>query len=82
MKDEVLTPKKARLLSGKSQRQMAALMNIHEHTYRKIEKHPETMTIRQAIQFCSIVEREADDIYFGSDSSLIRVKGGEVYGSD
>lgn len=69
---EVFTPKQARLLCDKSQSEMACLMNIHPQTYRKLEKHPDLMTVKQACLFCKIVKRDIGEIFFDKISSLTR----------
>lgn len=42
------TIKQARLLSGKTQKDMAKCLNMHVQTYRKIEENPDRVTIGQA----------------------------------
>ena len=43
-----LSLKQMRLIKGKTQDEMAELLNIHVQTYRKLEENPDEATIKQA----------------------------------
>ena len=60
-----LTIKQARIGIEATQQEIADKMGVHVQTYARMEKHPEDMTIKQAMQFASIVGRPIGDIYFG-----------------
>lgn len=68
----LLTVKQARLLSEKTQRQMAEALSMHVDTYRKIEKQPDAATIKQANEISRITGIPYDQIFFGSESTLSR----------
>jgi len=59
-----LSVKQARLLSEKSQSEVADKMGICVQTYRKLEEKPEKMTMAQAKLFCAVVNRELDELIF------------------
>lgn len=61
----VLSLKQARLLSEKTQREMAEKLRICVDTYREIERHPERATINQAKMLSAITGRTVDEIFFG-----------------
>ena len=65
----VLTMQQARALSGKTMREMACEMGVHENTYRRYEKNPETMTIKQARKFCDLLALKMSDVSFGVNAS-------------
>ncbi|APB77436.1 helix-turn-helix domain-containing protein [Paenibacillus polymyxa] len=65
----VLTVKKARLLSGLTQKDVADSLGVHVHTYMKWEKKPEQMSIRTAKELSKIVSIEMDDIFFEIESN-------------
>lgn len=67
-----LTVKKARLLSGMTQKDVAEVLGVHVHTYMKWEKNPEEMSIGTAKQFARLVEFGLEDIFFDDESNLIR----------
>ena len=64
-----ITVKQARIGINATQREIAEKMNIHEQTYMKLEREPETMTIKQSRQFADIVGLSFEDIFFGNDSN-------------
>lgn len=61
-----LTLKQARRLKDKSQQDLAKLLNIHVQTYRKLEQHPEELTIKQAKTICNYLNIAYDDIFFAT----------------
>jgi DNA-binding XRE family transcriptional regulator len=67
-----LTLKQARLLSGRTQREIAEILGVHVHTYMKWERKPEEMSIGTAKQFSRVVNVEFEDIFFDGESNLIR----------
>lgn len=60
------TVKQARNHAGLRQIDMAEGMNIGVDTYRKIEKNPETATIKQAKKIAELTGLSLDFIFFGS----------------
>jgi DNA-binding XRE family transcriptional regulator len=67
-----LTLKQARLLSDLTQKEVAEMLGVHVHTYMKWERNPEEMSIGTAKQFAKIVNRGIEEIFFDSESNLIR----------
>lgn len=67
-----LSVKKARLLSGKTQQEVAEVLGVHVHTYMKWERNPEEMSIGTARQFLNLVGFGFEDIFFDHESNLIR----------
>ncbi|GIP02057.1 hypothetical protein J28TS4_04640 [Paenibacillus lautus] len=67
-----LTVKKARLLSGMTQKDVAEVLGVHVQTYMKWEKNPEEMSIGTAKQFSRLVKFGFDEIFFDKESNLIR----------
>lgn len=68
-----LTIKQARLISGKTQRQMAEFLGMHVQTYRKIEKDPESATVQQAKLISQITGVPYNQIFFGKISTFSRL---------
>ncbi|WNF07211.1 helix-turn-helix transcriptional regulator [Brevibacillus borstelensis] len=66
------TVKQARLLAGLTQKEVSGMLRVHVQTYMKWERNPEEMSISKAKQFSKIVGREFDEIFFDSESNLIR----------
>ena len=60
-----ITMKQARIGIDATQQDIADKMGVHVQTYARMEKHPEDLTIKQALQFAAIVGRPISDIYFG-----------------
>lgn len=60
------TPKQIRLLNEASQQEYADKMGVHVQTYRKMENHPEEMTIGQAKLFSNISGYPMESINFAS----------------
>ena len=65
----MFTMKQARLISGKTQKELAGTLGICPDTYRALEKHPARTTIKQAIDFCAAVKMSVDDIFFSKSST-------------
>lgn len=63
------TVKQARLLSGKTQCEMAGLLEIHRDTYRKIEENPDCASVKQAKEICEITGIGVDQIFFSKMST-------------
>lgn len=61
---EKISVKAARIDAGLTQEEVANKLNIHAQTYMKLEKSPEKMTVRMANDFCKIVNRNLEAIYF------------------
>lgn len=61
---EKLTLKQARLFREKSQDFMAELLGIHVQTYRKLEEHPDEVTIKQAKLIADALGFDYDVIFF------------------
>lgn len=59
-----ITLKQARLIKEKRQKDLAKLLGIHVQTYRKLEQHPEELTIKQAKKICEFLKISYDDIFF------------------
>lgn len=59
-----LSVKQARIITDKTQRQIAAEMGVSRDVYRRIEKNPETATIEQAKRFCRATGFDLDRIFF------------------
>ncbi len=59
-----LTLKQARRLKNITQDDMAALLDIHVQTYRKLEENPDLVTIAQAKNISEILEIPYDEIFF------------------
>lgn len=69
-----MTMKMARVGANLTQQEIADKMGIHVQTYSKMENDSESVTIREAKQFSEIVGVAWTDIFFGSESNLIREK--------
>ena len=59
-----LSLKQMRLIKGKTQDEMAELLNIHVQTYRKLEENPDEATIKQAKKISEVLGVSYDDIFF------------------
>ena len=57
-----VTIKGARVMRGMSQDDVAAKMNVHVQTYRKLEENPERMTVGQMMCLSAILDMPYDDI--------------------
>ena len=51
-------------MKDKTQDEMAALLNIHVQTYRKIEETPDIATIEQAKKIAEYLGVSYDEIFF------------------
>lgn len=60
----LFTIEQARKYFGKTQREMAELMEIDRDTYRRIEKQPENATIAQVKKFCRVTGMSIDKMNF------------------
>lgn len=72
------TLKQARLIAGFTQREIAELLCVHPQTYMKWEKNPEEMSVGTAKQFSRIVNIDFEEIFFDSQSNLIRQKNSTI----
>ena len=61
-----VTVKQARIGIEATQQEIADKMGIHVQTYARLEKHPEDMTITQAIALANIVKLSVSDFSFAS----------------
>jgi len=59
-----LTLKKARLISEKTQQEMADAIGCYLDTYRKMETHPERVTIENAKKIAKFLNMSVNDIFF------------------
>lgn len=59
-----LTMKQARIGIEATQQEIADKLGVHVQTYARMEKHPEDMTIKQALLFAQIVGLPISDISF------------------
>ena len=69
-----LSLKQMRLIKGKTQDEMAELLNIHVQTYRKLEENPDEATIKQAKKISEFLGVSYDDIFLLSNSTKSRQK--------
>ncbi len=65
----VYSVKQARMLAEKTQRACAEAIGVCEQTYRKIEKNPETATVKQALALSSFFGIPYDHISFACGSN-------------
>ncbi|MFA2810201.1 helix-turn-helix domain-containing protein [Bacillus mycoides] len=70
------TIKQVRLAKEITQREMAKKLNICVDTYRKMESHPDDITVGNAKKICNLLEISYDQIFFNDNSTLSRVEGG------
>ncbi|MEH6940807.1 helix-turn-helix transcriptional regulator [Bacillus sp. JJ722] len=71
----IITLKQARLIRGLTQKELAKNIGVHVQTYRKMETHPNDVTIGEAKKICSILDVDYNSIFFGGESTLGRVEG-------
>lgn len=64
-----LTLKKARVISDKTQKEMAQALGVCVDTYRKLENHPDDVTVKQAKIVSNITGISYDDIFFTANST-------------
>ncbi|HDR3483963.1 TPA: helix-turn-helix transcriptional regulator [Bacillus pacificus] len=74
----ILTIRQARLVKGITQRAMAEKLNVHVQTYRKMEEHPDNITIGDAKIICDYLGMSYDQIFFDYNSTLSRVSNENV----
>lgn len=67
-----LSLKQMRLIKGKTQDEIAELLNIHVQTYRKLEENPDEATIKQAKKISEFLGVSYDDIFLLSNSTKSR----------
>lgn len=56
--------RKARLISDKTQQEMADALGCYIDTYRKLEKNPELCTIEQAKKISEFLGMSVNEIFF------------------
>jgi DNA-binding XRE family transcriptional regulator len=61
--NSIYTLKQARMLSNKTQFDIAKALGISLCTVRKYERNPEKMSIEKAKRFCEIVKQPFDKIF-------------------
>lgn len=59
-----LTLKKARLVSEKTQQEMADAIGVYIDTYRKMEERPEKVSIENAKKIAKFLNMSVNDIFF------------------
>lgn len=59
-----LTLKKARLISEKTQQEMANAIGVYIDTYRKMEERPEKVSIENAKKIAKFLNMSVNDIFF------------------
>ncbi|PEE37827.1 helix-turn-helix domain-containing protein [Bacillus cereus] len=69
----IFTMRQARLVKGITQQDMAQKLNVHVDTYRKMEKHPDRVTIGNAKKISNLLGISYDQIFFNDYSTLSRV---------
>ncbi|XLP21563.1 helix-turn-helix domain-containing protein [Bacillus toyonensis] len=72
----ILTIKQVRLVKGITQKEVAEQLNVHVDTYRKMERHPDDITIGDAKKICNFLEIGYDHIFFNAGSTLSRLRDG------
>ncbi|MED3697405.1 helix-turn-helix transcriptional regulator [Heyndrickxia sporothermodurans] len=68
----VFTLKQARLIKGLTQREMALKLGVHVQTYRKMEREPDEVTVKEAKKISEILGIDYDHIFFNVNSTLSR----------
>jgi DNA-binding XRE family transcriptional regulator len=66
------TVKMARISKNYSQRKMAELMGVCVDTWRKIERCPDSATVKQGKMIAEITGIPYDQIFFSNNSTLSR----------
>ena len=61
-----LNLRQARRIRDKTQDEMAALLNVHVQTYRKIEENPDLATVEQAKKIAQYLNLPYNEIFFDS----------------
>lgn len=56
--------RQARMMSGLTQQQMADALCVHRSTYRKLEEHPDMITIAQAKVISTATGVSINDLNF------------------
>lgn len=68
----VMTVRQARQFAGFTQAKMAETMGVSRHTWMKIERCPDNMTIDMSARFCRAVNIPADSICYAHNSTNCR----------
>ena len=58
------TVRQARMMRELTQQQMADALEVHRTTYRKLEEHPEHITIAQAKEISRVTGVSINDLNF------------------
>ena len=61
---ERMTLKKARIIAGLTQQEVADKLGISTPTYRNLERNPERLTLKQAMQLSEILGQPLDVLFF------------------
>lgn len=64
---EKISLKSARINRNLTQKQLGALIGVHENTIAKWEEDPASMSIRNAEKVCNVLDYSISDIFFGSN---------------
>ena len=64
-----LTIRHARMMRGFTQQQMADVLCVHRTTYRKLEEHPDQITIAQAKEISRVTGVSINDLNFFAQNS-------------
>jgi DNA-binding XRE family transcriptional regulator len=65
----MFTIRQARKLADMTQAEMAKQLGVCKDKYAKIEKNPDTATIKQAKEICMATGISMDKIFFGNNST-------------
>lgn len=60
-----MTLKEAREQTGITSAKFAQIIGMKPHTYERIENHPETATVDQALRICKAIGTDIDAIRWG-----------------
>jgi len=61
---EGMTLRKARIIAGLTQQQVADKLGISTPTYRNLERNPDRLTLKQALQLSEILGQPLDVLFF------------------
>lgn len=59
-----MTLRAARVSANMTQDDMSKALGVNINTYSKWERNPETVTIKDAMRICKLVNRSFDEIIF------------------
>lgn len=76
MNFDKLSLKQLRVMNGYTQAQIANALRMHVTTYRRIEQHPETATVKEGKALANLYGVDFNQIIFDGTTNLI-CKGGE-----